>query len=103
MQSSRTHLLEESKGSLLGLGDLLLDLSGGDAGRVTLRLDGEFTELGNKALDLLGLLSVNLLAEFLDGLVGLGGDRVGRVGGLDELTALQEKKRPEGGSARSFG
>lgn len=89
LQASQTHLLEEGEGSLLGLGNLLLDLRGSDARRVALRLDGELAELGNEALDLLGVSGVNLLAELLDGLVGLGGDRVGRVGSLDELAALR--------------
>jgi hypothetical protein len=80
-------LLEELERSLLGLGDLGLDVVRLDVRTLSLGLDVELAELSDEALDLLGLLGVDLLLELVEGLLRLGGDRVGRVGSLDEVAA----------------
>ena len=85
-----TDLLEQRKGSGLSLGDLLLDLSTGDSGRISLSLDGHFSKLSNESFDLLRLGLVDLGSELLDRLVGLGGNRVGRVGSLDQFSSLSK-------------
>lgn len=56
-------------------------------------LDGEFSELSNESLNLLGVSGIDLLSELLDGLVSLGGNGVGRVGSLNEFTTLQTRVR----------
>lgn len=74
------------KGSVLNFVALGLELIGGDGSTLRLSLDTELTELTNELLDLLGLFSINLLLELLESLLGFGSDRLGSVGGLDEIT-----------------
>lgn len=65
---------------------LSLELFGGDGSTFSLGLDAELTEFTDELLDLLGLFSINLFLELLEGLLGFGGDGLGSVGGFDEIT-----------------
>ncbi len=92
MSPAERHLLlvnelEELERSLLGSVDLLADGLGLDL-RVTVQtLGGKLLGLLDENVELLLLLSGQLLAELLHGLGSLGADRVGAVGLLDDSLA----------------
>lgn len=82
------HLLEETKGSLLGSVDSLLDLLRGDISVTSGTLGGDLSELSEELVDLVSLLLVELALELLHGLLGVSGDRLGLVGLLNDQSPL---------------
>ncbi|KAI3484158.1 hypothetical protein L1887_52864 [Cichorium endivia] len=79
--------LEELERGLLGGVDLLADGLGLDVGIAVETLGGELLGLLDEHVELLLLLGGELLAELLHGLGGLGADRVGAIGLLDDSLA----------------
>jgi hypothetical protein len=82
------HLVEEAQAGLLELIGLGLHLLGGDLTLARLALGDELTERGDLLADGLGLGLVNAVLELLEGLLGVVGDRVGTVGGLNGSLAV---------------
>ena len=79
--------LEELERSLLGGVDLLADGLGLNVGITVKTLGGELLSLLDENVELLLLLGRELVAELLHGLGGLGADRVGSVGLLNDSLA----------------
>jgi len=77
------HLVEEAQAGLLELVGLGLHLLGGDLTLARLALGDELTERGDLLADGIGLGLVNAVLELLEGLLGVVGDGVGTVGGLN--------------------
>lgn len=77
------HLVEQGQRGLLELVGLGLHLLGGNLALASLALGDELTERGDLLADGLSLSLVNAVLELLEGLLGVVGDRVGAVGGLN--------------------
>ena len=65
------HLLEETEGRLLGLGNLLPDSVGADLLIAGLALDGHLAKLVDELSDLLLLSGIKLILEVVHGCSGL--------------------------------
>lgn len=77
------HLVEEAQAGLLELVGLGLHLLGGDLTLARLALGDELAERGDLLADGIGLGLVNAVLELLEGLLGVVGDGVGTVSGLN--------------------
>jgi hypothetical protein len=77
------HLVEEAQAGLLELVGLGLHLLGGDLALARLALSDELTERGDLLADGLSLGLVDTVLELLERLLGVVGDGVGTVGGLN--------------------
>jgi hypothetical protein len=82
------HLVEEAQAGLLELVGLGLHVLGRDLALARLALGDELTERSDLLTDGIGLGLVDTVLELLEGLLGVVGDGVGTVGGLNGGLAL---------------